>query len=64
MRHETPEHTIVNVIIPEFIVPSWRGQVLHNQTGLAVKAGLLFEPYVAVTSAPWHLEPDYRPYRR
>lgn len=45
-------------------VASWRGQVLHNQTGLAVKAALLFEPYVAVTSAPWHLEPGYRPYRR
>ncbi|MDQ3782732.1 MAG: amino acid permease, partial [Actinomycetota bacterium] len=47
--------TLVNVIIPEFIVPGRVTQVLHNQTGLAVKAVLAPEPGVAVTSVPFHL---------
>ncbi len=63
LRHDTPEHTIVSVIIPEFIVPTWRGQILHNQTGLAIKAALVFEPHVAVTSVPWHLQPAHHPAR-
>ena len=48
--------TIVNVVIPEFIVPGRTTQALHNQTGLAVKAVLAPEPGVAVTSVPFHLE--------
>jgi amino acid transporter len=47
--------TLVNVVIPEFIVPGRVTQALHNQTGLAVKAVLAPEPGVAVTSVPYHL---------
>ncbi|MBA2336540.1 MAG: hypothetical protein H0V96_02075 [Acidimicrobiia bacterium] len=36
-------------------VPGRITQVLHNQTGLAVKAVLAPEPGVAVTSVPFHL---------
>jgi hypothetical protein len=43
------------VVIPEFIVPGWLAQFLHNQTAFAIKATLLFEPGVSVSSVPWHL---------
>jgi hypothetical protein len=33
-------------------------QLLHNQTGLAIKAVLAAEPGIAVTSVPFHLLPE------
>jgi amino acid transporter len=48
--------TVVTVIIPEFVVSKWWHQFLHNQTALAIKASLLFEPGVVLTSVPYHLE--------
>ena len=53
-RHE-PRGTLVNVLLPEFIVPGRFAQLLHNQTGLAIKGALAAEPDVAVTSVPFHL---------
>jgi amino acid transporter len=47
--------TIVSVVLPEFVVRKWWHQFLHNQTALAIKARLLFEPGVVVTSVPFHL---------
>ncbi len=54
----TPPGTIVEVVIPEFVVPTRLGRMLHNQTGLALRAALLAEADVAVTSVPWHLVPE------
>ena len=54
-RRQSHPGTIVNVVIPEFIVPGRLGQFLHNQTGLALKAALAREPGIAVTSVPFHL---------
>ncbi|HKX73973.1 MAG TPA: APC family permease [Acidimicrobiia bacterium] len=54
-RHEEPQGTLVNVLLPEFIVPGRLAQLLHNQTGLAIKAMMAAEPDVAVTSVPFHL---------
>jgi amino acid transporter len=47
--------TMVNVVIPEFVVERWWEQFLHNQSGLYIKRMLLFEPRVVVTSVPYHL---------
>jgi len=47
--------TVVTVIVPEFVVSKWWHQFLHNQTALAIKASLLFEPGVVLTSIPYHL---------
>ncbi len=47
--------TVVNAVIPEFIVPGRVGQILHNQTGLAIKGILALEAGIAVTSVPFHL---------
>ena len=55
LRNRAEPGTIINVILPECIMPTRLGQLLHNRTGLALKAKLLFEPDIAVTSSPWHL---------
>ena len=55
IRRTSPD-TVVTVIVPEFVVKKWWHQFLHNQSALAIKAALLFEPGVVVTSVPYHLE--------
>ncbi|HEX9713511.1 MAG TPA: APC family permease [Actinomycetota bacterium] len=55
LRQQHPD-SVVSVIIPEFVVRKWWHQFLHNQTALSIKAALLFEPGVVVTSIPFHLE--------
>jgi hypothetical protein len=56
-RYSSREDTIVNVIIPEFIVDKWRHLVLHNQNAIFVKRLFLFEPRAVLTSVPFVLEP-------
>ena len=48
--------TLLNVIIPEFVVASLVGKLLHNQSALWIRAALYAHPRVAVTSVPWVLE--------
>ena len=48
-------HRVVTVVIPEFVVPHRRHQILHGQTALLVKRHLLFEDGVVVVSVPYHL---------
>jgi hypothetical protein len=43
----------VVVFIPEYVVGHWWEALLHNQTALRLKARLLFQPGVMVTSVPW-----------
>lgn len=50
--------TLISVVIPEFVVPGRLTQLLHNQTGLAIKGALAGEPGIAVTSVPFHLKPQ------
>lgn len=47
---------VVTVVIPEFVVPSKRHQVLHGQTALIVKRHLLFQKGVVVASVPYYLD--------
>jgi amino acid transporter len=46
---------VISIIIPEYVVGHWWHNLLHNQTALRLKARLLFEPWVTVTSVPWVL---------
>jgi amino acid transporter len=48
--------TFVIVVVPEFVVPKLRYQLLHNQNALFVKRLLLFEPRCALSSVPFALE--------
>jgi amino acid transporter len=54
--HRASPRDIVTVFIPEYVVGRWWEQVLHNQSALRLKARLLFEPGVMVTSVPWQLQ--------
>ena len=46
---------IVTVLLPEFVSARWWEHLLHNQTGLLIKAALLFKPKIVVTSVPYHV---------
>jgi amino acid transporter len=50
------ENSIITVVLPEFVVGSWWGQLLHNQSALMLKARLLFRKGTVVTSVPYHLQ--------
>ena len=54
LRRNSPRD-VVTVFIPEYVVGRWWEQLLHNQSALRLKARLLFEPGVMVTSVPWQL---------
>ncbi|WP_203659218.1 APC family permease [Actinocatenispora rupis] len=54
LRRASPRD-VVTVFIPEYVVGKWWEHLLHNQSALRIKARLLFEPGVMVTSVPWQL---------
>jgi amino acid transporter len=51
---------LVAVYIPEYVVGHWWEQLLHNQSALRLKARLLFQRGVMVTSVPWQLDSSTR----
>jgi amino acid transporter len=53
-RRDAPRD-VVTVFIPEYVVGRWWEALLHNQSALRIKARLLFEPGVMVTSVPFQL---------
>jgi amino acid transporter len=55
---QAEEGTMLNVIIPEFIVTSPIGRLLHNQSALWIRGALYADTRVAVTSVPWVLEEE------
>jgi hypothetical protein len=55
LRQNRPRDVVV-VYIPEYVVGHWWEHLLHNQSALRLKARLLFQPGVMVTSVPWQLE--------
>ena len=52
LRRDYPGE-VISIIIPEYVVGHWWQNLLHNQTALRLKARLLFEPWITVTSVPW-----------
>lgn len=50
------DDAMLNVIIPEFVVTSTIGKLLHNQSALWIRGALYADTRVAVTSVPWVLE--------
>jgi amino acid transporter len=60
LRRESPRD-VVAVFIPEYIVEHWWEHALHNQSALRLKASLLFQPGVMVTSVPWRFDPTATP---
>ncbi len=58
--HKSSPRDVVTVFIPEYVLGRWWEQLLHNQSALRLKARLLFEPGVMVTSVPWQLRSSGR----
>ena len=54
IRRQSPRD-VVSVFVPEYVVGHWWEALLHNQSALRLKARLLFQPGVMVTSVPWQL---------
>ena len=54
LRSSGPRDLVV-VYIPEYVVGHWWEHLLHNQSALRLKARLLFQRGVMVTSVPWQL---------
>jgi amino acid transporter len=54
LRRQHP-HDLVVIYLPEYVVGHWWEQLLHNQSALRLKARLLFQRGVMVTSVPWQL---------
>jgi hypothetical protein len=50
------ENDIITVVLPEFVVRHWWGNLLHGQSALLLKGRLLFRKGTVVTSLPYHLE--------
>lgn len=61
VRHlrENRPHDVVTIFLPEYVLGRWWEQLLHNQSALRLKARLLFEPGVMVTSVPWQLKSSH-----
>ena len=58
-RFTAREDTVVNVVIPEFLVGKWRHYLLHNQNALFVKRLFLYESAAVLSSVPFVVEiPD------
>jgi amino acid transporter len=55
LRDANPRSLVV-VYIPEYVVGHFWEQLLHNQSALRLKARLLFQRGVLVTSVPWQLQ--------
>ncbi|MCK9930593.1 APC family permease [Frankia sp. Mgl5] len=54
--HRSSPRDVVTVVIPEYVATRWWQLILHNQSALRIKARLLFQPGVAVTSVPWLID--------
>jgi amino acid transporter len=50
------DNDIITVLLPEFVVSHWWGNLLHGQSALLLKGRLLFRRGIVVTSLPYHLE--------
>jgi amino acid transporter len=54
-RYTSRADTVVNVVLPEFIVSHWWQVPLHNQNALFVKRLFLFEERVILSAVPFAL---------
>jgi len=61
-RAAAPLGSVIEVIIPEFVVPTLLGRSLHNQTALALKSQLSRYSDVVTTTVPWLLQDEAEAY--
>ncbi|MBI1848485.1 MAG: APC family permease [Candidatus Rokubacteria bacterium] len=49
-------HSVITIVLPEFLPRRWWQVLLHNQTAYVIKGALLFHENVVVTDVPYHLK--------
>jgi amino acid transporter len=49
------EDDFLTVVIPEFVLPHWWQQLLHNQSALVLRTRLRARPNTVLTSVPFHI---------
>ncbi|XHM89486.1 APC family permease [Peterkaempfera sp. SMS 1(5)a] len=54
--HQEHPGDLIAVYIPEYVVGHWWEQLLHNHSAFHLKARLLLQRGVMVTSVPWQLD--------
>ena len=59
-RFTVRQDTVVNVVIPEFLVQKWRHYLLHNQNALFIKRLFLYEERAVLSSVPFIVEDPRR----
>ena len=47
---------LVTLVIPQFVVSAWWGNILHNHTALALKSSLLKKRNIAVITVPYIID--------
>jgi hypothetical protein len=58
LAHQSWPDECTVVVLPEAVPGHWWEHALHNQTTLAIKAALLFQPGIVVTNVPYHLDQE------
>ncbi len=52
---KTGEHDHITILIPQFITKHWWQHILHNQTGLLLRAYLFSNKDIVIATVPYHL---------
>lgn len=53
MEKKLGAHEMLTVVLPQFIIPKWWHNILHNQTSIRLRASLLHRRNVVVVSIPY-----------
>jgi amino acid transporter len=54
-KKERPDY-VITVVLPEFVLPKWWHQILHNQSSLMIKLALLTRRGIVVTNVRYFVE--------
>ena len=55
IRQRQPNETIT-IVVPQFIPRHWYHNLLHTQTALILRLGLLFKPGIVITDVPYQVD--------
>jgi amino acid transporter len=54
-KKERPDH-VITVVLPEFVLPKWWHQILHNQSSLMIKLALMTRRDIVVTNVRYFVD--------
>jgi hypothetical protein len=45
----------ITIVVPQFITSKWWENLLHNQTALLLRFGLIFKPGIVIVEVPYQV---------